>query len=183
MKGTESAIMDAFGQLLDEKPLNKITVKDIVERCEINRNTFYYHFQDIPTLLEQTLNEKADWLIQNHYSPGRPIDCIRPLIQYGVERKRAILHVYKAVPCDRFLILIEKILGYIVREYFENAFSQAMPNPEDKELLVRYYQCTMVGILLDWISADMSYDLLHASERLCTLMEGTGRQAMHKAAQ
>ena len=46
MNYTENAIKDAFWQLLEEKPYNKITVKDIVERCQVNRNTFYYHFHD-----------------------------------------------------------------------------------------------------------------------------------------
>ena len=43
---TKQAIKAAFLELLDEKPLNKISVRDIVERCGINRNSFYYHFQD-----------------------------------------------------------------------------------------------------------------------------------------
>ena len=33
--------------LLEERPLDKITVKDITDRCGLTRNTFYYHFQDI----------------------------------------------------------------------------------------------------------------------------------------
>ena len=33
-------------------PLDKITVKEIVEACGISRNTFYYHFGDIYALLE-----------------------------------------------------------------------------------------------------------------------------------
>ena len=37
---TRNAIIDAFLQLLDERPLSKITVKDIVDACGINRNTF-----------------------------------------------------------------------------------------------------------------------------------------------
>ena len=45
---TKQAIETAFLQLLNEKPLNKISVRDIVEKCGINRNSFYYHFQDIP---------------------------------------------------------------------------------------------------------------------------------------
>ena len=44
MNRTELVIAKAFWQLLEEKPYSKITVKNIVERCEINRNTFYYHF-------------------------------------------------------------------------------------------------------------------------------------------
>ena len=49
---TKQAIETAFLQLLNEKPLNKISVRDIVEKCGINRNSFYYHFQDIYEVLE-----------------------------------------------------------------------------------------------------------------------------------
>lgn len=44
MNRTKLAIVDTFWQLLEEKPYNKITVQDIVDRCHVNRNTFYYHF-------------------------------------------------------------------------------------------------------------------------------------------
>ena len=49
---TERAIKASFLKLLNEQPLNKISVRMIVEDCGINRNSFYYHYQDIPTLLE-----------------------------------------------------------------------------------------------------------------------------------
>ena len=49
---TRKAIIEAFVKLLNERPLNKITIKDIVEECGINRNTFYYHFRDVPDLIE-----------------------------------------------------------------------------------------------------------------------------------
>ena len=58
MKKTKETIIDAFWQLLEEKPFNKITVQNIVERCTLNRNTFYYHFQDIPNLAEYTVPTK-----------------------------------------------------------------------------------------------------------------------------
>ena len=40
---TKEVIIKTLFELLNEKPLAKITVKDIVERCGVNRNTFYYH--------------------------------------------------------------------------------------------------------------------------------------------
>lgn len=40
---TKAAIKATFISLLNKKPLNKITVKEIVEECGINRNSFYYH--------------------------------------------------------------------------------------------------------------------------------------------
>ena len=47
---TKKAIIEAFIEQLGERPLDKITVKDIVTRCGVNRNTFYYYYQDIYAL-------------------------------------------------------------------------------------------------------------------------------------
>ena len=49
---TKELIIQALLELLNERPLFRITVKDIVERCKVNRNTFYYHFRDIPDVVE-----------------------------------------------------------------------------------------------------------------------------------
>ena len=38
---TQKAIVESLIKLLNERPLDKITIKDIVEECGINRNTFY----------------------------------------------------------------------------------------------------------------------------------------------
>ena len=48
---TKIAIQQSFLRLLSQRPITKITVKDIVEDCGINRNSFYYHFQDIYDVL------------------------------------------------------------------------------------------------------------------------------------
>ena len=45
---TKQAIKDSFLRLLNQQPLSKISVRSIVEDCGINRNSFYYHYQDIP---------------------------------------------------------------------------------------------------------------------------------------
>ena len=57
---TKEIIARTFTELLEEKSMAKITVKDIVERCGVNRNTFYYHFRDIPDVVEFILKKKWD---------------------------------------------------------------------------------------------------------------------------
>lgn len=63
---TRQAIMDAFLRLLARKPFKKITVRDIVEECGVNRTTFYYYYQDIYAIVEDlfsvTLTAYADLL-------------------------------------------------------------------------------------------------------------------------
>ena len=53
MSGTTTKIALAYAlkDLLKNKPLNKITVSDITDKCGINRQTFYYHFADIMELV------------------------------------------------------------------------------------------------------------------------------------
>lgn len=63
MVQTKKIIKDTFWELLEEKPYNKITVKDIVERLGVNRNTFYYYFQDIPTLMIDSIEDFANQVI------------------------------------------------------------------------------------------------------------------------
>lgn len=50
-------IRQAFMELLREKTLEKITVTDIVSRADINRSTFYAHYSDVRSLLEEIQNE------------------------------------------------------------------------------------------------------------------------------
>ncbi len=170
MNHTRAAIINAFWQLLDEKPYNKITVKNIVERCQVNRNTFYYHFHDIPELLETMIKERADAIIHTHYKLGSPLDCILPLIQYSTERKNAILHIYHSLHREIFLDHLNRIALYIVKEYVDTRSTTILLSAEDKKLLVRFYKCILVGITLDWLDENMSYDLLYSSKRLYALL-------------
>ena len=183
MRRTRASIIAAFSQLLEERPLNKITVKDIVDRCDINRNTFYYHFQDIPALLQEMMEGKVNILIENHCVLGRPLDCLKPALQYGMAHKQAILHVYRGVPRETFLLYLNRFAQHMVGEYF-GSISKSVPMPaDDAAILTRYYKGALVGCLLDWLDDGMRYDLEAEIERLCFLMEGTGASAIQKAAQ
>ena len=49
-------IRQAFAELMQEKQsIDKITVKEIIERADISKSTFYSHYQDIYALLEDEL--------------------------------------------------------------------------------------------------------------------------------
>lgn len=56
-KSNEKTILDVFTKLLEEKDIQKITVKEICEDAYINRSTFYNHFEDVYGVLEKM------WLI------------------------------------------------------------------------------------------------------------------------
>ena len=59
---TKKAIVESFLHIIGKKPLEKITVRDVVDDCGINRNTFYYYFQDIYAVLEEVGHNVVDAL-------------------------------------------------------------------------------------------------------------------------
>jgi len=57
-------IRQAFIELLQEKDLERITVTDIITRADINRGTFYAHYQDTRAVIEQIENEIIEKMLE-----------------------------------------------------------------------------------------------------------------------
>lgn len=57
---TKNAIRRSFIELLAERPFDKISVRDIAERSEVTRNTFYYYYTDIYALAEDVFESEIE---------------------------------------------------------------------------------------------------------------------------
>ena len=182
MNRTKKLISDTFWQLLEEKPYSKITVHDIVERCQVNRNTFYYHFQDIPTLVEHTIKEWSDELIKNHYEFGAPENCLDYMAKECTARKTALLHLYRSAHRESFMNCLNKIGFHIIRAYVDNAVKSVDIPQENQKILIRFYKCALIGIILDWLDEGTSYDLLDFCDKVCDSFNGAGKNAFLKYA-
>ena len=180
MNRTEKLISDAFWQLLDEKPYNKITVQNIVERCQVNRNTFYYHFQNIQDLAECSIQNWAEEQIKANCKFGAPVNCIVPIAQEFTKRKRAFVRIYRSSRQDAFVQCLSEICVHTVRFYLSSVLDSTELLPEYKEMLVRYYKCTAFGIIMDWLNAGASYDLIDFCEKICVSFQGPGKSAFLK---
>lgn len=81
---TKKAIRASFINNLNEKPLTQITVRDIVEDCRVNRNTFYYYYQDLPQLMENIVNEDAERLSGSIPTIDSLDDCINAALEFAL---------------------------------------------------------------------------------------------------
>ena len=59
---TRTVIEDSLIDLLREKPMNAITVSELCAKADVNRSTFYAHYDDLPDLLGTIENETFSWL-------------------------------------------------------------------------------------------------------------------------
>lgn len=63
---TKNMLAESLKQLMQKKPLNKITVTELIKECNVNRKTFYYHFQDIYDLLKWILDKEAIEIVKSY---------------------------------------------------------------------------------------------------------------------
>lgn len=156
---TEKAIKEAFLTLLDERPLNRITVKDIVETCGINRNSFYYHYQDLPALLEEIIDERLQALMSDHPTIDSIEDGFDAALDFVLDHKRAVLHIYNSMSRDVFERYLMEVCLYVVTTYINAAFAGQEISKEDKEMLIRYHKCACFGHMIDWLNTGMKDDV------------------------
>lgn len=180
---TRNAIKQSFLKLLEQRPLNQITVKDIAEDCRINRNSFYYHFADIPTMITEIINEQADRIIAEHSAAASLEDCLQAVAQFMRESRRALLHLYRSTNRATIEDYLMRFCRHISEAYVQTAISQAPIREEDREILVRFCQCELFGQLIVWLHSGMSYDLEAQFSRLCQLMHGADEAALQRCAQ
>lgn len=149
---TKIAIKNAFGELLSEKPLSRITVKDIVEKCGINRNSFYYHFQDIPSLIEKIVTEEADRIIAENHTVDSLGSAIRAAMDFVGDNRREVLHIYNSANRDIFEQYLWKVCDYIVSSYID-ALCKDTPSiaDGDRPMLEKYYSSVCFGLAMDYL--------------------------------
>ena len=168
---TRKAIKETFLKLLDQRPLNQITVKDIVGECGINRNSFYYHFEDLPALIEEIVEEQVQALIRKHPTIGSLKECFDAIIELVMENKRAVYHIYNSLSRDVFERHLMDACQYIVSTYLETEFAGRPIAAEDLAVLVRFHNCECFGAVIDWLNGGMKDDIADYFRRVCQLQK------------
>jgi len=70
---------------LFEKKVKKLTVKDIVEECNITRQAFYYHFEDISDLLQWAVERDSEKIVQECRAKGNIEERIRYFMAVAIK--------------------------------------------------------------------------------------------------
>lgn len=98
IKKTNRAIRSAFYELIKEKPMEKITVREIAERAEINKTTFYAHYETVYDLVDQLEQEAVAEILKEMSGAQNLLDDPRSFVR---EMYTAMAHYsddFKLIP-------------------------------------------------------------------------------------
>ncbi len=170
---TKKAIRDSFVKILNQKPLNQISVRDIVEDCGVNRNTFYYHYHDIPQLVEETVNEEIDRIIREHPVIDSVDEGVNALIGFTLENRKAVLHIYQSVSRDVFERHYWKVCDHVVTALVGQMLKEQNISEKNRQMFLDYAMCVCFGLTMGWLNSGMKSDIREFSRWLFGMKQGT----------
>lgn len=110
---THKIVEEAMIELLEEKPLHKIKVKELCEKAGINRATFYNNYEDIYDLYEKLEEEFFNQYYEMispkemYHNPLEIKASMERFIKYFIDNKRLFMIFYRS---DRCSLLLEKVM-------------------------------------------------------------------------
>lgn len=178
---TKQHIKASFIKLLEEMPFNEISVKMIVENCGINRKSFYYHYQDIPALFEEIIADSTQRIIEQCKGFSSMEECLNLVVQYVLDNKKIILHVYHSLRSDIYEKYLLKLCDNVVRRYIESLIDGRPVSPEDREIIVTLYRGECFGMIMQWLISGMKEDIAFSIHRVCVLRQGMINEVIERS--
>ena len=157
---TKKALAASLKEAMRHKAFSKITVKEIIQSCGVNRNTFYYHFEDIYSLLRWMLTEEAIDVVKHFDLLVDYEDAICFIMDYVEENDYIISCAYDAIGRDEMKRFFYSDFITVTSTLINHADEKSNKHldPEFKEFLAKFYTEALAGTLVDWAREKHSRD-------------------------
>ena len=171
---TKASLHKALISLAREKPYPSIVVKEILDRADVGRSTFYTHFRDKDDLLASGIYDvlrSLQDLPRRGSAPERLVAFSLPLLQHIDDHRRtggprmgregrAIMHEH-----------MEDVLTTVIADQIETVRASRAQTPVD--LVARYVASTFVLVLNRWVENDTAWTPTEADARFRALVMPT----------
>jgi len=182
LKNSKEMCAESLKKMLEKKALDHITVKDIVEDCNISRQAFYYHFKDIYDLVEWILLEEVSTALANN----RNIDTWQQgychVLMWMRDNKILIINTYRSNGHEYLETFMYNILFDVIYPVVEEQANGMSVRNKHKKFIAHFYSLAIVAMGLDWVRTGMKEDPEEIVEQVAALVKGDFKKALNKYA-
>ena len=155
---TRAAIQTAFRRLVTEQGLNKVTVSSLAREANIDRKTFYLHYESIDDLLDNEIEQLMTRVV-GCIDVGRLLEAPRAQIRRAFDEVNAIisedLELYRYVAGNLSIdFTIDRIARAVARLVQKHPVQTAAANGERVIYLVRFFLVGAVSVYGSWLRSD-----------------------------
>lgn len=157
---TKKALAAVLKEKMTKKSFSKITVTELIETCDINRKTFYYHFEDIYDLLKWTFEQEAIEVLKSFDLLVNAENAIDFVMNYLEDNKYFINCAYDSVGYSE----LKRFLYTDIVEIFSNTIEKASKklkifvDENFKKFLADFYTEALAGMILSKLQGISNYE-------------------------
>lgn len=182
VKYTKSVLQKALLDILKEKNIDKVSVKELCEEAGINRGTFYLHYStpnDVLLEIERSfmndhLNIFSDYMIEaSHKKSGRGMDKLEELFKVTLENIELCKILFGAHGNHKFNERIKNDFRKDVVDYWSYEFPEL--NKKHLDYIYDYVFAGSMSLVLNWIDDDNKTSI--SAEQLANRLDRLGHYA------
>lgn len=174
-QNAKTAIINSFKDLLSKKSIDKVTVKEICNHCNVNRQTFYYYFTDIMDIFKFIILDELSAEIAQKRTFETWEGGFLATMNYLKKNSKMILHIYnssyRVEASSYFSYLSRRLLNGVVDECVENMGVKL--DEKDQVFIVNFYIRVFNGLMIDWVNEGMEEDPQVLLRKLLLMITGS----------
>ncbi|MGN1405721.1 MAG: TetR/AcrR family transcriptional regulator C-terminal domain-containing protein [Erysipelotrichaceae bacterium] len=156
---TKKKMADSLKKAMTRKPLSKITVAEIIKDCDVNRKTFYYHFEDIYSLMKWMLEQETVEVLKKFDLLVNPEEALDYMISYCDENKHIINCAYDSVGREEMKRFFYNDLSGTVESIIQELSNELdiRVNDDYKLFLTSFYTEALAGVLVNYFQGQETH--------------------------
>lgn len=175
---TERALADTLKELMETEKLDRITVRQVVERCGVNRKTFYYHFSGIHALLEWMLDRDLRQVIGEDIRIGTWQQDMLRTLYYIRDNRRLFDNICRSRYWPETRLYLGRLLDGAMYGFAQEALAVCRSRTgeplqlqeSDFRVIVHFYSTAMFVPVEEWFLGGMQEPPEKIPERLDMLL-------------
>lgn len=177
---TKKALADALKSIMARVPLNKITVKQLVDHCGLNRQSFYYHFHDVYELLGWIYRTEAVESIAPYRSYQTWSDGFLRIFVYIGNNQAFCMNTLNSLARNHLDAYLYAVTYELVMGVVNEVSSGKKVQDADKTFMANFYTVAFTGLVIQWMRSGMKERPEDIIGRLSELIEGSFLHALER---
>lgn len=174
---TRKAIANGMKELTKRKSFDKITVSDITAECGLNRQTFYYHFQDKYELVDWIYYNEAISIIVNDLNYDNWDTKILHFLTKLKGENYFYINTLKASVENEFREYLFKVTVELLCDIISGITVNSEAGEKDIRFVAEFYAYGIVGVVISWALHGMTETPEYITAQLKNLVYGTEKYA------
>ncbi|BDR52909.1 hypothetical protein KIM372_08160 [Bombiscardovia nodaiensis] len=149
---------DAFWQLYEKEPIEKITIKQVTDLAGYNRATFYLYYQNLYDLrdqIEDSLLEEREQFVDAHFTNQTPLETLRDETKAFLTRTQADAEYFKVLLGPHgdpaFVSRMNDFAKDTIRLYLASTPTGQSLSPTHLDYLTEFYAAGKLGLVRKWL--------------------------------